>query len=204
MSDWLLREHGIVCLGSLGFENAYALAMRKDRAKSLGVQTISELAPRAPRLSIGGDYEFFVRPEWKALREQYELSFAAQRSFDSTLMYSAVQRGVVDVISAFTTDGRIPAFELVLLRDDREVLPPYDAVLLLSPRAARNRRLKMAFEPLIGANQQRGHATGEHVGGFEEVVDFAGLRLVSCPGRRREETVALQGWTRRRQWTKAR
>ncbi len=151
MSDWLLKEHGIVCLGSLGFENAYALAMRQERARSLGIHTISDLAPRTPRLSIGGDYEFFVRPEWKALQEQYQLGFAAKRSFDSTLMYPAVQRGVVDVISAFTTDGRIPAFGLMLLRDDREVLPPYDAVLLLSPGGARNTRLKLAFAPLIGA-----------------------------------------------------
>ncbi|RPI20173.1 MAG: ABC transporter permease subunit [Acidobacteria bacterium] len=151
MSDWLLKKHGIICLGSLGFENAYALAMRKDRASSLGIQTVSDLGPRTPTLSIGGDYEFFVRPEWQALREQYRLKFAAKRSFDPTLMYPAVQRGVVDVISAFTTDGRIPAFGLVLLRDDREVLPPYDAVLLLSPAAARHTGLKMAFEPLIGA-----------------------------------------------------
>ncbi len=151
MSDWLLKQHGIVCLGSLGFENAYVLAIRKDRASSLGVQTISDLAPRTPNLSIGGDYEFFARPEWEALREQYQLNFAAKRSFDPTLMYPAVQKGVVDVISAFTTDGRIPAFGLMLLRDDRGVLPPYDAVLLLSPRAARSTRLKLAFEPLIGA-----------------------------------------------------
>jgi osmoprotectant transport system permease protein len=151
MTDWLLKEHGIVCLGSLGFENAYALAMRKDRAGSLGIHTISDLAPQTPKLSIGGDYEFFVRPEWKALRNEYRLRFAAQRSFDSTLMYSAVERGVVDVISAFTTDGRIPAYGLMILKDDRDVLPPYDAVLLLSPRAARDRGLKQAFEPLIGA-----------------------------------------------------
>jgi osmoprotectant transport system permease protein len=151
MSDWLREKHGIVCLGSLGFENAYALAMRQDRADALGVRTVSDLALRSKNLSIGGDYEFFARPEWRALRDTYRLGFPARRSFDSTLMYPAVQGGVVDVISAFTTDGRIPAFGLVLLRDDREVLPPYDAVLLLSAGAGRNPGLRRALEPLVGA-----------------------------------------------------
>ncbi|MFB3903802.1 MAG: ABC transporter permease/substrate-binding protein [Acidobacteriota bacterium] len=125
MSRWLQERYGIVSLGSLGFENAYALAMRKDRAQALKLRTVSDLARHSPHLSVGGDYEFFSRPEWQTLRQNYGLSFAARRSFDSTLMYPAVRQGVVDVISAFTTDGRIPAFDLVLLRDDREVLPPW-------------------------------------------------------------------------------
>jgi len=151
MSDWLQERYGIVCIGSLGFENAYALAMRKDRAAALDVRTVGDLARHSRNLSVGGDYEFFIRPEWRALRENYRLNFSARRSFDSTLMYSAVQQGVVDVISAFTTDGRIPAFGLVLLRDDLEVLPPYDAVLLLSSKAASNPGLRQALEPLVGA-----------------------------------------------------
>jgi len=151
MSDWLRARYGIVCMGSLGFENAYALAMRRDRAEALGVRTVSDLARHSTTLSVGGDYEFFIRPEWQALRDRYHLSFATRRSFDSTLMYPAVQQGVVDVISAFTTDGRIPAFGLVLLQDDREVLPPYDAVLLLSAEAGTNSRLRQTLEPLVGA-----------------------------------------------------
>jgi len=151
MSEWLQQEHGIICLGSLGFENSYALAMRKDRAEALGVRTISDLAPHSGKLSAGGDYEFFSRPEWHALRKNYHLGFANLRSFDSTLMYAAVHRGVVDVISAFSTDGRISAFGLLPLGDNLEVLPPYDAVLLLSPKAGIDAKLKRTFEPLIGA-----------------------------------------------------
>ncbi len=55
VTQWLDREHGITCLGALGFENAYALAMRRDHAESLGVQTIADLDAHAPRLKIGGD-----------------------------------------------------------------------------------------------------------------------------------------------------
>lgn len=70
---------------------------------------------------------------------------------DSTFMYSAVRDGQVDIISAYTTDGRIAAFDLVVLDDPRGVLPPYDAVILLSPEAAARPGLSAALAPLVGA-----------------------------------------------------
>ena len=63
-------------LGDLGFENAYALAMPRKKADALGIKTIADLATHAPQMTIGGDYEFFDRPEWKAIREAYGLRFA--------------------------------------------------------------------------------------------------------------------------------
>ena len=66
-------------------------------------------------------------------------------------MYKAVQSGDVDVITAFSSDGRIAAFDLVVLEDDRHAFPPYDAVLLLGPRAASHPALEAALQPLIGA-----------------------------------------------------
>ncbi len=69
MAIWLKREHGVTLVGALGFENAYALAMRADRAEALGIRSITDLARYAPRLSIGSDYEFFARPEWASLRD---------------------------------------------------------------------------------------------------------------------------------------
>ncbi len=151
VTRWLKRTHGIRCLGALGFENAYGLAMRRDRQADTGVETIGDLAPYAPRMKIGGDYEFFGRPEWRAIREAYGLHFADQISYDSTFMYEAVVSGAVDVISAFTSDGRVAAFDLVVLKDPRNAIPPYDAVLLLSPQAGANEAIVAALEPLIGA-----------------------------------------------------
>jgi osmoprotectant transport system permease protein len=147
---WLLAERDIVSLGALGFENAYALAMKRDRAEELGIKTLTDLAKRASSLSIGGDYEFFARPEWLAVRDQYKLAFRNQRSFDSTLMYTAVFEGHVDVISAFSTDGRIAAFDLLVLEDPLAAFPPYDAVVLLSRSASKNPTLVKALEPLLG------------------------------------------------------
>jgi len=133
----LRQRDGITVVGALGFENAYCLAMPRADAQRLGVRTISDLAPHAGDLAIGGDYEFFSRPEWAALRDEYGLGFANQRSMDPSLMYQAVAGGQVDVISAYSTDGRIAAFDLIVLRDDRHAIPPYDALILAGPGLTR-------------------------------------------------------------------
>ncbi len=151
MKSWLQQEHGVAVLGALGFENAYALAMPAARARALGIRTIEDLAAHAPQLRIGGDFEFFARPEWTALRERYGLSFAAQRQFQSTFMYQAAASGEVDVISAFTSDGRIAAHDLLVLEDPLHVVLPYDAIVLLSPQRAADANLRRALQPLVGA-----------------------------------------------------
>ena len=123
-------------LGSLGFENAYALAMRRERAAALGVKSIDDLARHAPQLALGADLEFLSRPEWAKLKEAYGLDFRAQRSFNPTFMYRALADGNVDVISAFSSDGRIAAQDLVVLEDPKHAIPSYDALVLISPRRA--------------------------------------------------------------------
>lgn len=148
---WLLEKHGIVLVGSLGFENAYALAMPRDRAEKHATRTVSDLARIAPRLSMGGDYEFFGRPEWTSLQATYGLAPASRRSMDASLMYQAVGTGSVDVISAFSTDGRIAAMDLVILHDDKGAIPPYDAVVLASSRLAeRHPEAIEALRELVG------------------------------------------------------
>jgi osmoprotectant transport system permease protein len=151
VSAWLARRHGIVQLGPLGFENAYGLAMRRDRAEALGVRAIGDLAAVDGDLTAGGDYEIFGRPEWKSVRETYGLTFGGEVSFDPSFLYSAVVNGEVDLVTAYTSDGRIAAFDLVVLDDPKHAIPPYDAVLLLSAEAARHPAIVDALAPLIGA-----------------------------------------------------
>ena len=151
MTVQLRKDHGVVLLGALGFENAYALAMRRDRAESLGIRTISDLSQHAPELRIGGDFEFFARPEWRALRDRYGLRFREQRQFQPTFLYKAVASREVDVISAASSDGRIRAYDLMVLEDPLQVIPPYDAILLLSPARASDPVLRRALAPLVGA-----------------------------------------------------
>ncbi len=134
VTRFLRDDRGISVVGALGFENAYALGMRRDRAQQLRVRRIGDLATVAPTLAIGGDYEFFQRTEWQSIRDTYHLAFRTQRSMDPSLMYQAVSQGNVDVISAFSTDGRLAALDLVLLADDLGAIPPYDAIVLASAR----------------------------------------------------------------------
>ena len=151
LAAWLERTHGIRLLGPLGFENAYALAMTRKKAEALGIHTIADLAAHAGDLTIAGDYEFFARPEWKAVRDAYGLHFRAQRTMQPDFMYRAVTDGSVDVISAYSSAGQIAQDDLVTLADPKHVLPPYDAVLLLAPKRAHDDKLVAALKPLVGA-----------------------------------------------------
>ena len=145
----LASRHHVTCVGRLGFENTYALAMRRARAEALGVRTIDDLA-KLGRVQLGGDYEFFARPEWTRVQHEYGLDDVATRSFDVSLLYDAVAHDEVDVITAFSSDGRIAAYDLVVLEDVRHALPPYDAVLLVGRRAAKHPGLEDALRPLVG------------------------------------------------------
>lgn len=147
---WLSREHRIRDLGPLGFENAYALAVTRETADRLELETIADLAEHAPQMAMGSDYEFFARREWTRLRETYGLRFERRTSYDPVLMIDALMRREVDVITAFSSDGRIAAFDLVVLDDPRAALPPYEALLLVGPRLADDRRVTCVLGALVG------------------------------------------------------
>jgi osmoprotectant transport system substrate-binding protein/osmoprotectant transport system permease protein len=146
----MLAKQRITLLGELGFENAYALVMRRKQADELGIHSIADLAAHASKLSIAADYEFFSRPEWAALQKTYGLSFKTQRQMQPDFMYAAVASGEVDVITGYTSDGLIAKYDLVALDDPKQAIPPYDAILLLAPRRADDEALKAALKPLLG------------------------------------------------------
>ncbi len=149
--QWESETSGTQVLGRLGFENAYGLAMRSDKASEIEAISIADLAIHARGLTIGGDPEFFERPEWVAVRDAYGLRFGANRNFSPTFMYNALQSGEADVISAYTSDGRIAADNLVVLEDPLGAFPNYDAIVLVSPSASTDSGVIAALQPLIGA-----------------------------------------------------
>jgi osmoprotectant transport system permease protein len=151
VTRWLATTHSITVLGGLGFENAYTLAMPKQRAAQLGIHSIADLASHAAGFSIAGDYEFFGRPEWQALRDVYGLHFRAQRQMQAEFMYPAVAAGDVDVIAGYSSDGRISKFDLITLDDPKQAIPPYDAVLMISPRRKDDAAMRAALMPLVHA-----------------------------------------------------
>ncbi len=151
LGDWLKAKHGVVMLGAVGFENNYARAMKRTRAHQLGVATLADLARVAPQLTFGTDLEFQSRPEWRQVRDAYGLSFATVKSYNPTFMYRALEDGQADVITAFSSDGRILAQDLVTLGDPKNALPHYDAIVLISPKRAHDSKLRAALQPLVGA-----------------------------------------------------
>jgi osmoprotectant transport system permease protein len=146
----LKARDGVTVLGPLGFENAYALAMKRDAAMKLGIRSLIDLTLVAPSLRFGSDLEFTSRPEWATLQQAYGLNFGQIKQYQPTFMYRALESGDADVITAFSSDGRIAANNLLVLPDPRGALPPYDAVVLISPQRAGDARLIGALRPLIG------------------------------------------------------
>ena len=115
-------------LRPFGFNNTYAITVRKSDASSRNLRTISDLIAISGTLRAGFTAEFSERSDgYPGLSRAYELQFREVRDLDPALMYQAIANREVDVICAFATDGRIAALNLQPLQDDRGFFPPYQA-----------------------------------------------------------------------------
>ncbi len=122
------EDYNLVWLEPFGFNNTYTLTLRKEDAESNNIKTISDLKKMAPELTLGSEPEFLEREDgYPGLIDTYGIEFKNTQAMDSGIMYSAIKNGDVDVIDAFSTDGRIPAFDLQVLEDDQNFFPPYYA-----------------------------------------------------------------------------
>ncbi|NHM29455.1 glycine betaine ABC transporter substrate-binding protein [Neobacillus terrae] len=122
------KKYQLEWLKPFGFENTYAMALNPETYKKLNIKTVSELVSHSPDLVLGAPTDFYEREDgYSALSKTYGLNFKSKESLDANLMYTAVKEGDVQVIPAFTTDGRIPRFHLGVLKDDKKYFPPYYA-----------------------------------------------------------------------------
>jgi osmoprotectant transport system permease protein len=127
--DRALAQQGLGVAVKLGFNNGYALALREDRARALGLRTLSDLAKR-PGLKLGLSQEFIGRADgWPGLKAAYRLPYATPSGLDHGLAYEAIAAGRIDVIDVYSTDAKIGRYALRVLDDDRNFFPRYDAVL---------------------------------------------------------------------------
>jgi osmoprotectant transport system substrate-binding protein len=124
------EKFGLEVEKPLGFENTFAMVIRGDDAKNLGLRTISDLQRVAGKWRAGVGYEFQERPDgYKGLCARYGLRFGQEpRVMDLGLIYRALAEKQVDVVAGNSTDGVIDALGLVALEDDKHYFPPYDAV----------------------------------------------------------------------------
>ena len=126
------ENYGIKWLEPLGFNNTFAITMRREMAEEMGIEKLSDLTPYAPEFSFASTQEFLERPDgYDAMRPFYDVEFGDVKGMDPGLSYTALNEKQVDISISFATDGRIPAFDFVILEDDKQFFPPYDAAILV-------------------------------------------------------------------------
>ena len=147
MRELLRTRFKLEMLDFFGFSNTYALAMSGATVERLGLKRISDLKEH-PELRFGFSNEFKNRTDgWLGLRLAYRLT-AEPVGMEHALTYGAIHKGKIDVTDAYSTDGNVNHFELVLLEDDRRFFPAYLAMPLV--RAELNDSAKRVLEELAG------------------------------------------------------
>lgn len=127
----------ILIVSSPGFEDAYAIAVKEDWAEANNVTKISDLKEYASQMTIGTDPEFATREDGlPRIKDVYAIEFKDYKQAVATVMYEAIRIDDVDAISAYTTDTRNEVFNLRVLEDDMNALPPYDAIYIMTENFA--------------------------------------------------------------------
>ena len=152
----LYEPLGLTWLPRLGFANNYGLAMRASQAKELGISTLSDLVSRAGGMTLGIEDDFQSRPldGLSPLIARYGMSFGTVdvvKLDDRASLYDKLLDGGVDVAEIYTTDGQIAEYDLVVLRDDLQFFPAYDAAPLARADAlSRHKNFGGAIRALAG------------------------------------------------------
>ncbi len=173
----LYADAGLTLLPPLGFGNTFAILVRGDDARRLGLRTIEDAARVTPRWQAGFGYEFLQRADgYPGLSQKYGLTFAAPpRAMDLSLIYRALAGHQIDLTAGDATSGLIAAYDLYMLDDNRRYFPPYDAV----PVARAATLLKQpAMRAVLGA-----------LGGRISVADMR--RMNQAVDANREEPAAV-------------
>jgi osmoprotectant transport system substrate-binding protein len=137
--DAYRSRFGLEVGAPLGFNNTFAIVVRQEDARQLGLRAISDLARVAPRWRPGFGYEFMERSDgYPGLAAAYGLRFGSDpRIMDLGLLYRALAERQVDVVAGNSTDGQIAALDMVVLEDDRHYFPPYQAVVVVRSETLR-------------------------------------------------------------------
>ena len=140
VSRRFMQLYGIRWLPPLGFENTYAIAVRRETAARYHLATLTDLARTSPQLAAGFTADFIGRADGLVgLGRTYGMRFRVVRPLSPALKYQALASGGVDVVDGYSTDGLLARYDLVTLVDDKGFFPPYDAAAIVSPRLAGGR-----------------------------------------------------------------
>ncbi|RIL88323.1 osmoprotectant ABC transporter substrate-binding protein, partial [Staphylococcus equorum] len=138
---------------SYGFDNTFALMVTQETAKKYHLEKVSDLKKYAPNLRLGMDTTWENREVdgYPAFQRKYGFKFGENRPMQIGLVYDALENGSLDVAVGYSTDGRIAAYNLKVLKDDEHLFPPYDASPLASDKLLKERpELKPIIQKLEG------------------------------------------------------
>ena len=134
------KRYGVRWLPPLGFQNTYAISVRRGTAERYRLRTLSDLARESGHLVAGFTPDFIGRSDGlPGLAHQYGLHLRDVRPLAPAVKYQALASSAVDVVDGYSTDGLLARYDLVTLVDDRHFFPPYQAAAIVSPRIARGR-----------------------------------------------------------------
>ena len=123
------EQYNMTFMDSYGFNNTYAFMVTRETAEKYQLKTVSDFKAVAQDLAVGVDTSWMNRDGdgYKAFSETYDLEFGRVFPMQIGLVYDAVEQGELDAVLGYTTDGRIASYDLVILEDDLQFFPPYDA-----------------------------------------------------------------------------
>ena len=154
VSDEFKKRWGIIWSKPIGFNNTYALAVRKNDKRFKNIKKVSELSGKSKNYKYAGAYEFMERKDGhQRFTKAYNLNFSSDNviSMEAGLMYSAIRDKEVDMIVSYSTDGRIKAYDLRILEDDQHFFPPYFVALVAKDNALKKYpKLKKVFHLMEG------------------------------------------------------
>ena len=133
-------RYGVRWLPPLGFENTYAISVRRTTSERYAIHTLSDLARESSHLVAGFTPDFIGRSDGlPGLARAYGIHLSQVRPLAPAVKYQALAASAVDVVDGYSTDGLLARYDLVTLVDDRHFFPPYQAAALVSPRIAHGR-----------------------------------------------------------------
>jgi osmoprotectant transport system permease protein len=174
VSREFLRRFDVRWLPPLGFENTYAIAVRRGTADSLNLRTLSDLARESQRLRGGFTPDFIGRPDGlPGLTNAYGVRPREVRSLVPAVKYQALAESAVDVVDGYSTDGLIKRYDLAVLVDDKSFFPPYEAAALVTRKLEREVPRAVAALTLLSGRLDVGRmrAINERIEVGGEAVD---------------------------------
>ncbi|ADO82332.1 glycine betaine ABC transporter substrate-binding protein [Ilyobacter polytropus] len=145
------KKYNLEYLKPLGFNDTYTLAIKPETAEKYNLKTFSDLAKVSEELVIGATMEFLEREDGvPGLKKAYPgMEFKGEKALEGGLRYTAIKEDKIDIADAFSTDGKLLTYNLVILEDDKNFFPPYYAAPLLNGEFAKNHpEIKEVLEKL--------------------------------------------------------